>query len=312
MPLELPNLDDHTYADLVDEGRASLPALYPAWTDHNPSEPGITLLELFAWLSEAVLYRTNQIPDATYDSFLGILNGPGWTRPKGQTLDEAIYQTMSALREPFRAITREDYERLVKEEWSAVARVHCLPERQLDPYVGTIRMPGHVSVIIMPSPADPAAPWDQPNQALRDSVRSFLNHRRLLTTRLHIVGPFFSAVPITATLYLSEDADPNTVVANAQAVLRAHFHPFTGGADGQGWPLGRAVYVSHVYAVLEGVSGVEIVKDVDLPVASSDRRILNDDGELVGVTLLEHELPMVQLDSNSISTMERRGDEWLP
>ncbi len=314
MPLDLPNLDDRTHDELVNEARASIPALYPAWTDHNPSDPGITLIELFAWLTEAVIYRTNQIPDATYDAFLGILNGPGWTRPKGQAIDEAIYQTMSALRAPYRAVTRGEYEQLVKEGWpAAVARVHCLPERDLDPYVGEIRMPGHVSVIIMPPPKDSAAPWDQPSQALRDAVRSFLNDRRLLTTRLHVVGPVFLAVPIKATLYINEDADSTQVVADAQAAILAHFHPFTGGPDGSGWPLGRSVYVSEVYTLLAGVSGVAFVKDVDLPVPPLlQRSILNDVGELVGVKLLEHELVRAQLDADSFSTRERRGDQWLP
>ena len=58
MAIELPNLDDHTYAELVDEARASIPVLYPAWTDHNPSDPGMTLVELLAWLAETVRLAT--------------------------------------------------------------------------------------------------------------------------------------------------------------------------------------------------------------------------------------------------------------
>ena len=46
MPIPLPNLDDWTYADLTAEARALIPSLCPEWTNHNPSDPGITLIEL--------------------------------------------------------------------------------------------------------------------------------------------------------------------------------------------------------------------------------------------------------------------------
>ena len=57
-----PNLDDRTWQDLVDEMRALIPTYAPQWTDHNPSDLGITLIELFAWLAEGVIYRLNQTP----------------------------------------------------------------------------------------------------------------------------------------------------------------------------------------------------------------------------------------------------------
>ena len=52
MPLVLPNLDDRTYADLVAEALAMIPARAPEWTNFNPTDPGVTLIELFAYLAE--------------------------------------------------------------------------------------------------------------------------------------------------------------------------------------------------------------------------------------------------------------------
>lgn len=63
MPILLPNLDDRRWADLVEQGRALIPLFSPEWTDHNASDPGITLLELFAWIAEMDIYRLNRIPD---------------------------------------------------------------------------------------------------------------------------------------------------------------------------------------------------------------------------------------------------------
>ena len=55
MALQAPNLDDRTFQDLVREARAMIPRYCPEWTDHNLSDPGITLIELFAWMVEVLL-----------------------------------------------------------------------------------------------------------------------------------------------------------------------------------------------------------------------------------------------------------------
>jgi hypothetical protein len=73
MPLPLPNLDTRRWADLVSEGRALIPRYAPGWTDHNIHDPGITLIELFAWLTEAEIYRVNQIPDRHRRKFLALV-----------------------------------------------------------------------------------------------------------------------------------------------------------------------------------------------------------------------------------------------
>jgi hypothetical protein len=76
MPLPLPNLDTRRWSDLVDEGRALIPRFAPAWTDHNVHDPGITLIELFAFLTESLLYRANRIPERHRRKFLALLGYP--------------------------------------------------------------------------------------------------------------------------------------------------------------------------------------------------------------------------------------------
>ena len=73
MPLQAPNLDDRRWADLFNEARGLIPRYAPDWTDHNESDPGITLLQLDAWLHETILYRLNQLPDRSYIKFLQLL-----------------------------------------------------------------------------------------------------------------------------------------------------------------------------------------------------------------------------------------------
>ena len=71
--LPKPNLDDRKFKDLVDECILRIPRYCPEWTNHNPSDPGITLIELFAWLTEQMLTRFNQVPLRNYITFLELL-----------------------------------------------------------------------------------------------------------------------------------------------------------------------------------------------------------------------------------------------
>ncbi len=73
MSLPSPSLDDRTFQDLVDEAKRRIPQLAPEWTDHNVSDPGVALIELFAWMTESLLYRLNQVPDRLYLKFLELM-----------------------------------------------------------------------------------------------------------------------------------------------------------------------------------------------------------------------------------------------
>jgi predicted phage baseplate assembly protein len=72
MPLA-PNLDDRTFQDLVDEAKRLIPRYCPEWTDHNVSDPGVAMIELFAWMTESMLFRLNRVPDRTYIAFLDMI-----------------------------------------------------------------------------------------------------------------------------------------------------------------------------------------------------------------------------------------------
>ena len=76
MPLPAPILDDRSFEQLRDELVRRIPVYAPEWTDHNASDPGIALLELFAFLGESLLYRFNQIPESTYLAYLRLLDVP--------------------------------------------------------------------------------------------------------------------------------------------------------------------------------------------------------------------------------------------
>lgn len=74
MALQTLNIDDRTYEQLLTELKQHIPVA--EWTDHNPSDPGIMLLELLAWLGEMTLYRMNRVPEPHKRKFLKLLIDP--------------------------------------------------------------------------------------------------------------------------------------------------------------------------------------------------------------------------------------------
>src|SRR5262249_48645964 len=148
----------------------------------------------------------------------------------------------------------------VKLELVKVMRARCFPQRNLE-LEGDARIApadGHVSVVVVPTMMN----MDNDKlDALRVALWRFLEDRRLLTVRHHVVGPVYVRVPIKATLYLEEDVPPATARARVIDALRTLFHPLTGGFDGQGWPFGRDVQVSEIYEVIDKVPGIDFVRN---------------------------------------------------
>lgn len=81
MNLPTPRLDDRTFQQLVDEAKRHIQRRCPEWTDHNVSDPGVTLVETFAWMTDMLLYRLNRVPDAVRLQFLSLL-GVGLFPPR--------------------------------------------------------------------------------------------------------------------------------------------------------------------------------------------------------------------------------------
>jgi predicted phage baseplate assembly protein len=73
MTLLAPNLDDRRFQDLVDDAKRLVQERSDKWTDHNVSDPGVTLIEAFAWMTDQLLYRLNRVPDRNYVKFLDLI-----------------------------------------------------------------------------------------------------------------------------------------------------------------------------------------------------------------------------------------------
>lgn len=76
MPLDLPVIDDRSYQQILSEALARIPVHNPDWTNFNDSDPGVTLIQLFAFMTENLLYRSNLIPERNRIKFLQLLGVP--------------------------------------------------------------------------------------------------------------------------------------------------------------------------------------------------------------------------------------------
>lgn len=73
MSIPVPNLDDRNFADLVAGARERIQQIAPEWTDLSVHDPGITIVEAFAYLTDTLMYRVNRVPDKLYAVYLNLL-----------------------------------------------------------------------------------------------------------------------------------------------------------------------------------------------------------------------------------------------
>src|SRR6266700_2305660 len=97
MALPIPNLDDRRFQDLVNESKRMVQQKCPEWTDHNVHDPGVTLIELFAWMTDQVIYRLNRVPDRNYIKFLELI-GVRLFPPTAARAPETVFRVSAGYR----------------------------------------------------------------------------------------------------------------------------------------------------------------------------------------------------------------------
>jgi hypothetical protein len=470
MPIKLPNLDDRTFADLVTDAQALIPVHAPEWTNRNESDPGITLIELFAYLTEMLIYRLNRVTDANRCAFLKLIDGiertpstqhPGMVIRAGSQeevpLNAEVRAVILKLRQQDRAVTREDFERLAKAADPRVERSYCVPQRDLASHTPYEQALDHVSVVILPTeasfehvylvggknfadvthnvsgtgdaevtplPTEDSLPllyigsnnifgllsfilaeagqgyalvfryfdgkqndWIQltatdnalvdgtsnlsssgfvtftpppnwkttvfnnqnmywlyistsqpPRKAattrrifldLKEEIKLYLEPRRLLTTRVHVVGPRLLTIGVHLSVNLKPDAKWGEVRQAMTDRLVLFFSPRSTGPDNPGWPFGRYVYVSEIYRLLNDIPGIDFVskavdsrtrKPLEILTAyddaghdiSNERRVTFPEGkaggELVAMSLRPDELVNFSIEKSDLEQHEQAAE----
>src|SRR5262249_3666600 len=124
-----------------------------------------------------------------------------------------------------------------------------------------------IQVVIVPGDA-PGRLVDKPRPTtqLIHHVRDYLDRRRLLTTRLEVLGPTYEDVYVRAEVVLKPQyiGRFNDVATELKAALRTFVHPLSGHAEESGWPMGRTLHKSELYYVLEKDARVDSVAALEL------------------------------------------------
>lgn len=256
MPLPLPNLDTRRFDDLVAEMRALIPQYAPEWTNHNPSDPGITFVELMAWVTETTLYRVNRIPDQVYWNFLRWLrppedrDAPRWEDLQALPLKAARVEALRWFNAQYRAVTTDDFEAVVTRSFPVIARAKA----QSDP----IR--GMMTVVIIPQPGTP----NEAKAEAGSAIKQFLDQRRLVGTRVRVRGAIYTPVHIKVRGVLAQDTDKTRVETAVRVQIASYLDPLTGGPEKMGWPFDRPVSIYDLLPQIASVAGVARVHDVVL------------------------------------------------
>jgi predicted phage baseplate assembly protein len=182
---------------------------------------------------------------------------------EGETLDEAKARGPLLLRTRSRAVTAEDYEILAREAAPEISRVRCVPAD------GRSVAAGAVKLLVVPAAASERGRIRLedlvPAEETFQRIAQRLDETRVVGTNVQLEPPSYRGITVVARLIARRRVDQNRVREDALDALYQLLNPLPGGGpDGTGWPFGRPVQPGELFAVLQGVRGVELVEDLRL------------------------------------------------
>ena len=272
MALQLPEYSTSNFESLRNDLIASIPKYTKEWTNFNHSDPGIILLELLAWVSEALIYRTNRIPVASYIGFLRLITGTTLDAEGKFTYE--IYdasdshlagivaymeelqdstseigpediQIMKAnaqkfLNSRYRAVIEEDFKELTLEASDKIRKVFVFEKGN------------RIEIVPVTDP-------ENETESLVDTIKVYLDKRRLIGTDIRVRFPEYREVKLKIRIACKSYVDVGVTKENIRQEVFRYFDPVEGGPDGSGWEFGRNVMVYELFQIVGRNEGVEHV-----------------------------------------------------
>ena len=183
-----------------------------------------------------------------------------------ESLEEAEARAIELMNSTARAVTLKDYEELaMRTPGTRLARVAA--RANIHPSFPCLQAPGMIMLVILP---DMPVARPVPSAGLRRVVSRFLNRRRVIGTRVEVVGPVYLEVAVRAKVKALAGVSKATLQQKIDDALNEFLDPLRGGPDGTGWPFGRDVYRSEIMQVIDEVAGVDHVFSLDLVAEGCD------------------------------------------
>ena len=177
-----------------------------------------------------------------------------------EDVSHATGRAVEMMQTPMRAVTLADYERLARET-PGVNLARVTARANLHPTLPCNRAPGVVTLIVLPGLPE-RRPF--PSAGLKRLVKAYLERRRVIGTRLEVIGPSYHPVTIRSRIAPERGVEASALQARIVEALHRFFDPLRGGPQKTGWPFGRDVYRAEVLGVVDAVPGVDHVLSLDL------------------------------------------------
>ncbi|MFZ6744441.1 hypothetical protein ACO0LC_14555 [Undibacterium sp. JH2W] len=257
-----------------------IPSLAPSWTDHNLSDPGITLIELFASVTEQLIYRVNRVTTEHKKVFLKLL-APN--QKNSEQLDDDLAKVICDLRIETRAITANDYERLAG-AYSGVQHARCLPRTKLVKEGKSASLKsaiGHVTLVLVGDATMTTDVLDKMRKEIQGCTTLTISSDETLTAipednrvTLHVLAarPLRVTVNVELVCFAEHRSDQGGKVGLVLIkALQDRFHCVVGEEGYRPRPPGQALYKSELYAVITRVTGVDYVEKLTLTDTGTNR-----------------------------------------
>jgi len=191
---------------------------------------------------------------------------------KAQSIEDAVEDFLRDFKIPFTAVTTSDYEYIaLNTPGLRIAKAKAVPNYR--PVLSQQTKPkstepakledskGSVTVVVIPyTPLEVLRAPPTPSAGFIQAVCRHLDRHRLLGTEIHVVSPDYIKVTVNATIVPLEGyLDDSLIRKEVLSALNRYLHPVKGGPDGQGWPIGRNVYFSELYELMETIEGVKCI-----------------------------------------------------
>lgn len=214
-----------------------------------------------------------------------------------ESVEQAKLRAKKDFRDPYRAVTSEDYEKLaLSTPGLRVAKAKAIPG--YNPEYPCIDIPGSITVVIVPYARDEEA-VPMPGKGFLQTVLLFLDVRRLITADLHVIGPEYVKVSVVCKVRITRKSSPAEVLKRIQKQLNRFLDPLVGGQDGKGWPFGRAVYPSEIYQIIDNIEGVDCASSVSLSAESASGHSKKE-GDIIKISRIalvvsgEHKIEVIE------------------
>lgn len=214
--------------------------------------------------NRAILYDPTAVPDGwtqLKNELQNVTNAlPGWGGAAAETIVQTAGEADQLVGSTGRAVTLADYERLAANTpGTRIARVTAVAN--MHPDFPCYTAPGMITVIVLPY-LPQGSPM--PTPGLLATVSSYLHPRRVIGTRVMVVGPTYLEVVVQATVQSMTGTNRANLQQAIVKALNNFLDPLTGGPGGTGWPFGRDVYRSEIMKVIDAVAGVNYITSLAL------------------------------------------------